>query len=283
GAFSFDHGDDEDFETTPVSQRRKPISSEVSTPTSVKTPPLKGMRIKGLSTLTDSGEKVLGPTFMSAINGYAERSQDIFSQVLNKTAPKAQALRERTMRPLAAAAATKMEQSQHLVKSKTAGNQTSSQAASQQSKNQQTVREICDQVLSGQGVGVFTYPKLKRLMEDESLRELVCSKLNLGLEHRLTDEDYVKEIALSRVQYKGYVRVLQACIAGIEVPLVSFNTPGCCGLASVFHVLEIAHTHYWCKGSDIASPSSSTPSTVSSCCIIFNLTMENGFVRFNRF
>ncbi|KAL6724495.1 hypothetical protein Aduo_019382 [Ancylostoma duodenale] len=259
GAFSFDHGDDEDFETTPVSQRKKPVTSEVSTPTSVKTPPLKGMRIKGLSSLTDSGEKVLGPTFMSAINGYAERSQDIFSQVLNKTAPKAQALRERTMRPLAAAAATKMEQSQHLVKSKTAGNQTSTQAASQQSKNQQTVREICDQVLSGQGVGVFTYPKLKRLMEDESLRELVCSKLNLGLEHRLTDEDYVKEIALTRAQYKGYVRVLQACIAGIEV---SFNTPGCCGLASVFHVLEIAHTHYWCKGSDITSPSSSTPSTL---------------------
>ncbi|ETN71365.1 DENN domain protein [Necator americanus] len=130
------------------------------------------------------------------------------SKVLNKTAPKAQALRERTMRPLAAAAATKMEQSQHLVKSKTAGNQTSTQAASQQ-----------------------------RLMEDESLRDLVCSKLNLGLEHRLTDEDYVKEI-------------------------VSFNTPGCCGLASVFHVLEIAHTHYWCKGSDITSPCSSTPSTL---------------------
>ncbi|KAK6759878.1 hypothetical protein RB195_021445 [Necator americanus] len=259
GAFSFDHGDDEDFETTPVSQRKKTVTSELSTPTSVKTPPLKGMRIKGLSSLTDSGEKVLGPTFMSAINGYAERSQDIFSQVLNKTAPKAQALRERTMRPLAAAAATKMEQSQHLVKSKTAGNQTSTQAASQQSKNQQTVREICDQVLSGQGVGVFTYPKLKRLMEDESLRDLVCSKLNLGLEHRLTDEDYVKEIALTRAQYKGYVRVLQACIAGIEV---SFNTPGCCGLASVFHVLEIAHTHYWCKGSDITSPCSSTPSTL---------------------
>ncbi|KAK6012162.1 hypothetical protein OSTOST_22693, partial [Ostertagia ostertagi] len=124
-------------------------------------------------------------------------------------------------------------------------------------KNQQTVRDICDQVISGQGVGVFTYPKLKRLMEDESLRELVCSKLNLGLDKRLSDEDYVKEVALTRAQYKGYVRVLQACIAGIEV---SFNTPGCCGLASVFHVLEIAHTHYWCKGNDIASPSSSTPS-----------------------
>ncbi|WKY14190.1 hypothetical protein Q1695_000048 [Nippostrongylus brasiliensis] len=261
GAFTFDHADREDAEATPVSQRRRQVASEVSTPTSIKTPPLKGMRIKGLSSLTDSGEKVLGPTFMSTINGYAERSQGIFSQVLNKTAPKAHALRERTMKPLAAAAATTMEQSQHLVKSKTVGNQSSSQAASQQSKNQQTVREICDQVIAGQGVGVFTYPKLKRLMEDESLRELVCSKLNLGLEQRLTDDDFVKEVALTRAQYKGYVRVLQACIAGIEV---SFNTPGCCGLASVFHVLEIAHTHYWCKGSDMTSPSSSTPSAVET-------------------
>ncbi|KJH48733.1 DENN domain protein [Dictyocaulus viviparus] len=259
GSFSFDHADDGNSEMTPISQRRKLSNDKVHSSKSAKSTALKGMRIKGLSSLTDSGEKVLGPTFMSAINGYAERSQDIFSQVLNKTAPKAQALRERTMRPLAAAAATKMEQSQHLVKSKTTANQTSAQAASQQSKNQQTVREICDNVLSGQGVGVFTYPKLKRLMEDESLRELVCSKLNLGLEYRLTDEDYVKEIALTRAQYKGYVRVLQACIAGIEV---SFNSPGCCGLASVFHVLEIAHTHYWCKGNDITSPSSSTSSTL---------------------
>ncbi|KAK6034870.1 hypothetical protein COOONC_27627 [Cooperia oncophora] len=107
------------------------------------------------------------------------------------------------MKPLAAAAATTMEQSQHLVKIRAVGNQTSSQAASQQCKNHQTVREICDQVISGLGIGVFTYPKLKRLMEDESLRELACSKLNLGLEQRLDEEDFVKELALTRSQYKG--------------------------------------------------------------------------------
>jgi hypothetical protein len=44
-------------------------------------------------------------------------------------------------------------------------------------------------VLSGQGVGVFTFPKLKRLMEDESLRELVCGKLNLGLDRKHASED----------------------------------------------------------------------------------------------
>ncbi|CAD6188935.1 unnamed protein product [Caenorhabditis auriculariae] len=257
GAFSFDH-DDDDYESTPVSQRRKtiPTGNDVSTPTS-KTPPNKrGMRIKGLSSLTDSGEKVLGPSFMNAINGYAEKSQGIFSQVLHKTAPRAQALKERTMRPLA----TKIEQSQHLVKTKTTPTPTSTQAANQQSKNQQMVREFCDQALAGQSIGMFAAPKLRRLMEDESLRELVCSKLNLGLEHKLSEDEYVKEIPLTRAQYKAYVKMLKACLDGIEV---SFNTPGCCGLASVFHVLEIAHTHYWTKGEDnAATPNSSAPSTI---------------------
>ncbi|VDO55739.1 unnamed protein product, partial [Haemonchus placei] len=250
GDFSFVHGERNGNEKSPVFRKHWQGAFDLSTPTSYKTAPLKGTRVKGISSTSDSGERALRPAFMNTINGYAERSQGIFSQVFSKTAPKAHALRERTMIPLAA-------QSQHLVKSKTVGNQTSTRTASQQSKNQQTVRDICDQVISGQGVGVFTYPKLKRLMEDESLRELVCSKLNLGLEQRLTDGDYVKEVELTRAQYKGYVRVLQACIAGIEV---SFNSPGCCGLASVFHVLEIAHTHFWCKGNDISSPSSSTPS-----------------------
>lgn len=39
-------------------------------------------------------------------------------------------------------------------------------------------------------------------------------------------------------------KVLQATIRGLEV---SFTTPGSGGLASVFYLLEIAHTHYWSK------------------------------------
>ncbi|PIO53911.1 hypothetical protein TELCIR_24738, partial [Teladorsagia circumcincta] len=79
GDFSFDPEDRKDVETTPVSQRRMQDEHDMNLPT-FKTPPLKGMRIKGLSSLSDSGEKVLGPTFMNTINGYAERSQGIFSQ-----------------------------------------------------------------------------------------------------------------------------------------------------------------------------------------------------------
>lgn len=45
-------------------------------------------------------EKVLGPAstqLMSALNGYAEKSQDMLGQVLSKTVPKAQILKEKTM------------------------------------------------------------------------------------------------------------------------------------------------------------------------------------------
>uniref|UniRef100_A0A915A4M9 MAP kinase-activating death domain protein n=1 Tax=Parascaris univalens TaxID=6257 RepID=A0A915A4M9_PARUN len=262
GDFSFDHSD----ENTPV-QNRKGLAtgrglnsqpeSAGSTPTN-RTPPLRVVGMKSIAHLTDSGEKVLGPQFLSALNGYAEKSHDMFNQMLNRTAPKAQALRDKTVRPIAVAAANRMEQSQHLVKSKTSS-LSNTNTAIQQSKNQQVVREICDQVLSGQGVGVFTYPRLKRLMEDESLRQLVCSKLNLGLETKHSEDDFVQDMQLTRTQYKGYVKVLQTCIVGLEN---CFNTPGSNGLASLFHVLEIAHTHYWAKEAESTTPGSglNTPS-----------------------
>ena len=47
---------------------------------------------------------------------------------------------------------------------------------------------------------------------------------------------------LSRHQYKGYLKLVQACTNGLEH---SFNTPGSNGMASAFHILEIAHTHFW--------------------------------------
>ena len=65
-------------------------------------------------------------------------------------------------------------------------------------------------------------PKVKRLMEDESLRELVClflsrifdnsssiqvcSKLNLGLEHKMSEEDFVKEIVCDSMTLRNTSR-----------------------------------------------------------------------------
>ncbi|MCP9265477.1 MAP kinase-activating death domain protein [Dirofilaria immitis] len=267
GDFSFHPSN----ESTPIndcqfstSRRLSSQSGSSTSTTTNKTPPLKVVGIKGLAHLADSGEKVLGPQFMNALNGYAEKSHDMLNQVLHRTAPKAQALRDKAVRPIALAAANRVEQSQHLVRTKSniIGNKSpASNAAAQQSRNQQVVREICDQILAGQGVGVFTYPKLKRLMEDESLRQLVCSKLNLGLDVQHFEDDFMQDMQLTRNQYKGYLKALQTCIAGLEY---SYNSPGSNGLASLFHVLEIAHSHYWTKETEITSPPSISGSLLNT-------------------
>ncbi|CAG9540111.1 unnamed protein product [Cercopithifilaria johnstoni] len=260
GDFSFNPSN----ESTPLNDRQSLSSQFASstTTTTNKAPPLKVAGIKGLAHLADSGEKVLGPQFMNALNGYAERSHDMLNQVLNRTTPKAQAIRDKAVRPIALAAANRVEQSQHLVMTRSSmiGNRNTN-AAAQQSKNQQVVREICDQILAGQGVGVFTYPKLKRLMEDESLRQLVCSKLNLGLDVQHFEDDFIQDVQLTRNQYKGYLKALQTCIVGLEY---SYNSPGSNGLASLFHILEIAHSHYWTKETEVLSPPSASGSLLNT-------------------
>uniref|UniRef100_A0AC34Q660 MAP kinase-activating death domain protein n=1 Tax=Panagrolaimus sp. JU765 TaxID=591449 RepID=A0AC34Q660_9BILA len=271
GDFSFDHSTANDAESTPVQSRRGIVVtskilaqnmnvSNTSTPTTKNPPSSKSVGMKGLHSFTDSGEKVFGPQLMNAINGYAEKSHGMLSQVLNKTAPKAQALRDKTMRPLAEAAANKMEHGQHLINKKNTLTNENNSTANQQSKNQQMIREICDQIQAGQGIGVFTYPKIKRLLEDESLRELVCSKLNLGLDLHYTEDDFLVDRQLSKSQYKGYLKIFQACISGLEQ---SYNTPGSHGLSSMFHVLEIAHSHYWSEN-DATTPGSGTTSTAGT-------------------
>ncbi|VDM95490.1 unnamed protein product [Thelazia callipaeda] len=259
GDFSFHRSSDStpinDYRSTQTFQRLSLLSANSNTTSNNRTLQFKSAGIKGLAHLADSSERVLGPQFMNALNGYAEKSQDMLNQVLNRTAPKAQAIRDKAVRPIAAAAANRMEQSQHLVRTKSniIGNKNAN-TAQQQSKNQQIVREICDQILNGQGIGVFTYPKLKRLMEDESLRQLVCSKLNLGLDVQQFEDDFIQKMQLTRSQYKGYLKALQTCISGLEY---SYKSSGSNGLASLFHVLEIAHTHYWTKESETTPTSAS--------------------------
>ncbi|KAI1725545.1 DENN (AEX-3) domain-containing protein [Ditylenchus destructor] len=282
GDFTFDHSSQSNFtmDTNSQSQTGRRgslasiISSTSSTPTAKSTPPK----------TREHCEKFFAPQFMDVVNGYAEKSHGVLSQVFKKTAPKvqsqAQAWRDKTMRPLAEAAANKMEHGQHLMqknlekKTQNTTTNNSSAAANQQRKSQQALVEMCDQIVAGQGIGVFAYPKIKRLLEDESLRELACSKLQNAvqrksskpnLDERYSVDEFIQEVHLTRPQYKGYLKVLQACVAGLEN---SFNLPGSNGLASMFLVLEIAHTHFWADNViEPATPSSermslmSTPST----------------------
>lgn len=44
-------------------------------------------------------------------------------------------------------------------------------------------------------MGVFTMPKLKRLMEDESLRAVACSRLNCRSDRKhLSEDEFVEEV-----------------------------------------------------------------------------------------
>lgn len=49
---------------------------------------------------------------------------------------------------------------------------------------------------------------------------------------------------ISHAQWKGMLTVLQAIVKGLEQ---TYSNNGLGGMASVFQVLEISHTHYWTK------------------------------------
>uniref|UniRef100_A0A0N5CCS5 MAP kinase-activating death domain protein n=1 Tax=Strongyloides papillosus TaxID=174720 RepID=A0A0N5CCS5_STREA len=228
--------------------------SYISKPSKIiRRPQIKAFGMRGLQTMTDSGEKMLGPNFMNTLNGFTERSSDMLSQMISKTTPKAQALKEKTMRPLQDVTGHGSEQEK--------SDKESNLAASKQNKNQQIIKDTCDQILNGNSIGVFTFPKVKRLMEDESLRELVCQKLNLGLSIKYTEEEYEQHFKLTKAQYKGYLKILQACIQGLET---SFNANGSSGLASMLHVLEIAHCAFLFNSDGVVTPNCEMNSAITT-------------------
>ncbi|CAH1256778.1 MADD [Branchiostoma lanceolatum] len=118
------------------------------------------------------------------------------------------------------------------------------------SENQQFLKDMVSGVLEGQGVGWLQLKKLKRLMEQESLRMFVINRL---LENAVRDEenskegrysDHIEDVKVSRAVYKGMLAVLKACVVGLEHSHEN-HVPG--GVSSAFGVLEIAHTHYYTK------------------------------------
>ena len=46
---------------------------------------------------------------------------------------------------------------------------------------------------------------------------------------------------ISNEQWKGYSKLLQLCVSGLEK---SFQSWGLGGMGSTFHILEVAYTHY---------------------------------------
>ncbi|XP_018787325.1 PREDICTED: MAP kinase-activating death domain protein isoform X1 [Bactrocera latifrons] len=111
-------------------------------------------------------------------------------------------------------------------------------------ENQAFLKDVTSQVLAGEGVGWLKMNRFKKLMEDESYRTLVLSKLNKTLDKKIMPDDHIDDVCVPKPVWKGMLKCLQAVTVGFEA---SFSNFGLGGMASIFQMMEIAHTHYWSK------------------------------------
>lgn len=142
--------------------------------------------------------------------------------------------------------------------------QQNAERSSNNSENQAFLRDVCSQVLNGEGVGWLKLNRLKKLMEDESYRMLVLGKLNRTLDKKITPDDHIDDVCVPKPVWRGMLKCMQAMIHGLEVTYSSF---GLGGMASVFQLMEIAHTHYWSK--DMAEANEQSSSLLSNQVIIY--------------
>ncbi|XP_042315709.1 MAP kinase-activating death domain protein [Sceloporus undulatus] len=113
------------------------------------------------------------------------------------------------------------------------------------SENQQFLKEVVHNVLDGQGIGWFHMKRVRRLLESEQLRVFVLSKLNRTIQSEEdARQDVVHDVEISRKVYKGMLDLLKCTVLSLEL---SYTNAGLGGMASVFGLLEIAHTHYYNK------------------------------------
>ncbi|XP_031340209.1 MAP kinase-activating death domain protein isoform X5 [Photinus pyralis] len=111
-------------------------------------------------------------------------------------------------------------------------------------ENQAFLKDVVNQVLEGEGVGWLKLNRLKKLMEDESYRNFVLSKLNKTLDKKIAPDDHIDDVCLPKPIWKGVLKVLLAVVHGLEH---TYSNYGLGGMASAFQLQEIAHTHYWSK------------------------------------
>ena len=134
--------------------------------------------------------------------------------------------------------------------------QQNAERSSSNSENQAFLKDVCAQVLNGEGVGWLKLNRLRKLMEDESYRMLVVGKLNRTLDKKIAPDDHIDDVCVPKPVWRGMLKCMQAVAHGLEVTYTNF---GLGGMASVFQLMEIAHTHYWSKdlheGSEHASTS----------------------------
>ncbi|XP_032083055.1 MAP kinase-activating death domain protein isoform X2 [Thamnophis elegans] len=116
---------------------------------------------------------------------------------------------------------------------------------SNSSENQQLLKEVVHNVLDGQGIGWLNMKRVRRLLESEQLRMFVLSKLNRTIQSEEdARQDVVQDVEINRKVYKGMLDLLKCTVSSLEQ---SYANAGLGGMASVFGLLEIAHTHYYNK------------------------------------
>ncbi|XP_019407109.1 PREDICTED: MAP kinase-activating death domain protein isoform X15 [Crocodylus porosus] len=116
---------------------------------------------------------------------------------------------------------------------------------SNSSENQQFLKEVVHNVLDAQGVGWLNMKRVRRLLESEQLRVFVLSKLNRTIQSEEdARQDVIQDVEISRKVYKGMLDLLKCTVSSLEH---SYANAGLGGMASVFGLLEIAHTHYYNK------------------------------------
>ncbi|KAL1509726.1 hypothetical protein ABEB36_004421 [Hypothenemus hampei] len=110
--------------------------------------------------------------------------------------------------------------------------------------NQAFLKDIVNNVLEGEGVGWLKLNRLKKLMEEETYRNFVLSKINKTLDKKIAPDDHIDDVCIPKPVWKGILKMLLAIQHGLEV---TYSNYGLGGMASVFQMQEIAHTHYWTK------------------------------------
>lgn len=115
----------------------------------------------------------------------------------------------------------------------------------QHSENQLFLKEITTGVLEGRGVGWLKMGRVKKLMEDETYRNFMVSRLNTSLDKKLSNHNqHLDDVCISKAVFKGMLAIIRAIVSGLEV---TFQNQGTGGMASAMMLLEIVHTHYWEK------------------------------------
>ncbi|XP_035738167.1 MAP kinase-activating death domain protein-like isoform X9 [Vespa mandarinia] len=212
---------------------------------------------------TRSGRRDIGRDFFSNIssdlNGIAAQTSSMFSDLFGNRNSSNRNLTQRSKEktstsfgpfPKVSGKTGLVERSSLIKHSSMKANQEEMQRmqnaerSSTNSDNQAFLTDMVTQVLAGEGVGWLKLNRLKKLMEDESYRDLVVTKLNKGLNRKISPDDHIDDVCISKSVYKGMLKCLQAVVHGLAHTYSNF---GLGGMASVFQLMEIAHTHYWSK------------------------------------